>query len=163
METTLKNELGKISALGKAGNYAEAIQRLDELAAANPNEPKIWAERAWVNARQGKPEAAIEDWSEAIALREEPHYFYMRGIDWFGMGRYKEAVSDFTKVIELCDFYKSDYYREPAYFFRADAYLRLKEFMKAQRDCSHVSDGMRTWADKIRCKADILAECANKC
>ncbi len=156
----MKTKLREIEGLANAGNYTEALQRLDKLATSNPDDAKIWTTRAHINGHQRNYEEAVADWSKAIALCDkEPHYFYMRGIDLFLLRKFESAVLDFTKVIELCDYYKSEYYREGAYFFRADAYLRLKEFEKGKSDCTHVSDEMQTWTDKLRCKADLLAEC----
>ena len=153
-------ELEKIKDLAKTGNYSEALLLLDDLIRINSKEDKLWAARAFVNTHQGNSEAAIDDWSKAIQLNKEPHYFYMRGISRFQVSQYRSAISDFTAVIELCDKYKSDYYRSPAYFFRADAYLRLGEFDQAKSDCVHVPDNTQTWTDKLRTKADILAECS---
>lgn len=161
MSDTLKAELRQIENLATAGRHADALRRLDELASDYASEGRIWASRAYVNGHGGNRVAAIADWSRAISLCDkEPHYLYMRGIDFFGIGKYREAVADFTKVIELCDYHKSDYYREPAYFFRADSYLRLGEFERAKSDCLHISEEMQVWTDILKCKADILAECS---
>jgi tetratricopeptide (TPR) repeat protein len=160
MNVHLESELKKITDLARAENYEAALRRIDQLAAEWPNEPKIWAERAFVNERQGDREAALCDLARTIALcNDEPHHFYIRGILLFQLGRYDEAICDFTKVLELCDYHKSNYYRSPAHFFRADAYLRLKQYKKAKADCEHVRDDMCTWTDRLRTKADILAEC----
>jgi tetratricopeptide (TPR) repeat protein len=146
--------------LASSGSYAEAMEILDKLVAEQPEEAKAWAARAHVSGRERKLEAAIRDWSEAIRFMDkEPHYFYMRGIDLLSAAKYAEALADFSTVIELCDYHRSDYYREPAHFFRAETYLRLKDFARARADCEHVSDEMQTWVNGHRCKADILAEC----
>jgi tetratricopeptide (TPR) repeat protein len=155
------DELRVIKDLAAVHNYTEALRLLDDLAARHPREPQIWVERAYINGGQKDLEEAIADWSMAIELCDkEPHYFYMRGIEFFGLRQYRKAISDFTRVIALCDFHDSDYYRGPAYFFRADAHLRLGEVEEAKSDCMHVRDDMSTWTDKIRTKADMLAECS---
>jgi tetratricopeptide (TPR) repeat protein len=144
----------------QAGRNEESLSALSQLAAEHPTEPMVWTARATIRAHLRDIEGAIADWSRAINLRdEEPHYFYMRGIDLFQIGRYEEAVLDFTRVIDLCELHNSAYYREPAHFFRAETFLRLREFRKAKLDCQHVSDDMTTWTDKLRSKADILSEC----
>lgn len=155
-------ELERASDMARAGNYEEAFLLLDMLVRGNAQHADTWAVRAFVNAHQGNRAAAIVDWSKAIALYEEPHYFYMRGTNLFQLGEFREAIADFTRVIQLCDVYKSDYYRGPAYFFRADAHLRLMEFDEAESDCTHVRDDMQTWTDRLRTKAEILAGCAQK-
>jgi tetratricopeptide (TPR) repeat protein len=155
-------ELKKVETMARTDRYEDALRRLDKLAVAFPVEVEIWATRAYVNGRQGERAAAIADWTKAIGLCDkEPHYFYMRGSNYFRLGQFRKAVSDFTKVIELCDFYNSDYYREPAYFFRADAHVRLKEFEKAKADCMHLRDELPKWTDKLRTKAEIITECSN--
>jgi tetratricopeptide (TPR) repeat protein len=160
METTLKSKLDAIDDLARKDDYGEALRRVDQLIEEHPAEPWTWRTRAYINSRQGNVDAAIADMSQAIEKGEkEPDFFYTRGILCFEEGRYKEAVSDFTKVIELCDLHGSDYYREGAYFFRADAHVRLGEFAKAKADCGRVKDDMRTWTDKLRTKSDILGDC----
>jgi len=157
----LAKELKKVNDMARADRYADALRCLAELEVAFPHEAKIWATRAYVNGRSGDRQAAIADWTNAIGLCDkEPHYFYVRGSEFFKLGQFRKAIADFTKVIELCDFYDSDYYRESAHFFRADAHVRLKEFEKARADCLHLRDEKPTWTDKLRTKAEIIAECS---
>lgn len=155
----MQEALKKIDDLAKDEDYSTALVEIQKLLEVHPNEAKIWATRAYVNGRKGDKVAAINDWTNAIKIVEEPHYVYIRGIDFFCLGKYQEAVVDFTRVIELCDFYKSDYYRMPAYFFRADSYQRLQEYDKARSDLGHVDDEFTTWTDRLRNKKDILADC----
>lgn len=153
-------QLKLVEQLARQDNYPEAIRRLDEIQAIAPKEARVWATRAYVNGRRADRDETIASWTRAIALCDrQPHYFYMRGIELFHLARFREAIADFTRVIDLCDSYSSDYYRAGAYFFRADAHLRLKEFEQAKSDCDHVPDDMRTWTDRIRTKAEILALC----
>jgi tetratricopeptide (TPR) repeat protein len=159
-EQSLVRELELIKRFARQDNYAEAIQRLDETEEAFPNEVRVLITRAYVNGRKGAREEAVANWTKAIALCDkEPHYFYSRGIEFFRLGRFRDAIADFTRVIELCDFYRSDYYRADAYFFRADAHLRLGEIEQVKSDCAYLRDDMQTWTDRIRTKAEILAEC----
>ena len=157
----LISELKKIKAEAMADNYDEALRSLDVLTETFPMETELWCTRAYVNGRQGNREAAVDAWSKAIELCDkEPHYYLGRGANYFRLKQFESAIADFTRVIELCDFYNSDYYREAAYLFRADAHLRLGQSDKAKADCMHVHSGRPTMTDKLRTKADILAECA---
>jgi tetratricopeptide (TPR) repeat protein len=159
----MKEQLGEIEKLTATGGHQEALRRLEQLAVKYPGDPRIWASRAFVLSHEGARASAVVDWSRAIELcSHEPHYLYMRGIDLFACGRFQEAISDFTNVLKLCDRYKSDYYRAPAHFFRADAHVRLREFDEAVIDCAHVPDDMRTWTDRLRSKADILSDCRSR-
>jgi tetratricopeptide (TPR) repeat protein len=161
MDSIMKEDLAKIECLAGKERYEEAITCLDELLEKYGNQSQVWELRAHVNALQGNSEAAVADLSRALKLKsDEPHPFYIRGIHLIKVARYKEAVADFTKVIELCDFYKSDYYREGAYFFRAEAYLRLGLYDMARTDCKHVRDDFSTWIDGMRSKQDILHQCS---
>jgi tetratricopeptide (TPR) repeat protein len=161
MNANLKSKLQAISELARKEDYLEAIRRVDQLIMEYPAEPWTWKTRAYVNSRQGNENAAIADLTNAIERSDkEPDFYYSRGVIMFQEGRYREAVEDFTRVIYLSDLHEFLYYREEAYFFRADSYVRLKEFARAKDDCLHVRDGMRTWTDGLRTKADILADCA---
>lgn len=163
MDDRISNRLARIKDLAKREEYARAIGLLDEIGLEYQEEPKIWETRGFVLSRAGDGEAAIAAYSKALSMSaQEPHPFYMRGIVYFEMGSFSEAISDFTKVLELCDFYQSDYYRASAHGFRADAYIRLKDFKNALAECNHVPDGWSEWTDKLRCKADLLAECARE-
>ena len=157
----LRQELRIIEKLVQSEHLSEAWDRLDKLIADKPqDEALIWATRAYIHSREGDNEAAITDLNRSILLfNAEPHPYYARGIIYLQIGEVSLAVGDFSKVIELCNHYKSDYYKESAYFLRADAYVRLKEFKKALEDCAHVSDGFQTWTDRLRTKESILAEC----
>lgn len=159
----LRPKLKIIEKLAQNENYSEARNQLKKLTADNPqDEALIWAAHAYIHSREGDNKAALADLNKAILLfGKEPHPYYMRGIIYLQTGEYLTAVHDFSKVIELCDYHKSDYYRESAYFLRADAYVRLKEFVKAIADCAHISDDFSTWTDKLRTKKDVLAACAD--
>ena len=160
MNKVVEVALDEVKTLALAEKYEEAIRRVDELVINYPNNPLIWRKRAYVNSLLGHIEAAIADVSRAISMCDiEPDFFFTRGTLFFGKKSYKDAVSDFTKVIWLCDYHKSDYYRGMAYFYRADAYFRLKEFENAKADCQHLEDGMRGWTDMVRTKEDILTDC----
>lgn len=160
MKRNVDVELQRAKDLIGSRKFKDALKCLDDLAASNASEHKVWAVRAHANAQQGDFQAAHSDWSRAISLHgDEPHYLYMRGIELFKVARYREAVEDFTRVIDLCSRYRSSYYLEPAYFFRADAFARLKEFERARSDCEQIASEVRIWTDQLRTKADILALC----
>jgi len=160
MREEMQSELKEIEKLARSGEYHEALQRIDALAASHPDEPGIWATRGYVNGRQGDLLAAVSDLSRCIDLGgNEPDDFFTRGRFLFKAGRYDEAASDFTHVLQLCDRYNSDYYRQAAHFFRADAYVRLGQYDKARADCHRVTDKGPMWTDKLRTIDEILDEC----
>ena len=160
MNDDIEQALTKVRKLAHAEDYDTALRMVDELAKHHPEDAKVWVERGHVNAMRGTYEVAITDMSEAIALRPtEPDYFFTRGRFHFSTRKFAEAIGDFTRTLELCDSCGADYYRTAAYLIRADAYLRLGQYDNARTDCEHVPDNIPMWTDKVRCKADILAEC----
>ena len=160
MSTEVDGLVKKATDLAKADNYIEALAAIDEAAGLDPQNPKVWDTRGYINAREGEFEKGVLDLSKSIALRDfEPHPYYIRGDLLLKLGRLEEAAADFSRVLELCDHYRSDYYREGAHFFRADVYARLGKHAEALADCAHVRDGMQTWTDRLRTKEEIIAEC----
>jgi tetratricopeptide (TPR) repeat protein len=161
MNDHLKAEIKAIDEMARAARYVPARRRLAQLMEQYPGEASVFSCSAYVNSRSGNNAAALRDISAAIALSNlETDYHYVRGKLHFKTACYDKAICDFTEVIRLCDLHKSDYYRENAYFFRADAYIRTKNYDHAKRDCEHVTDGFRTWTDRLRSKQELLAECA---
>ena len=150
-------KLEKIDRLIETRNLAAALDLANQLVEDNPNASEAWAKRAFVNTMRRQYSDAISDISQAISLNDaEPEYFYFRGRQYLVNEDYMEAVSDFTQTLKLCD---SDYYREPAYFMRAEAYVKLKRYDDARDDCSRVSDDFTTFTDSLRSKKDILDDC----
>jgi tetratricopeptide (TPR) repeat protein len=149
----------KARSLARSGKYEDAEQILHELRALHPQEAEILAACAFVCSQRGDTEAAIAAASEAIAIRpNEPAYFFTRGRHHFSSRRYIEAVDDFSDTIRLCQFHNNNYYEMTAYFFRADAFLRLGDIERARADCAHVSPGFHIWTDSLRTKEDLLIE-----
>jgi tetratricopeptide (TPR) repeat protein len=92
---------------------------------------------------------------------DEPHYYFMRGWKRLRLNQLNDAVADFSKTIALSDEYKSDYYRDPAYLARAEAYLRLGRMDEAAADCERVANAEMTWPG-VRSKNSILATCRQR-
>ncbi len=157
----MKSEkLGKIDELVESRNIEAALELADELVDENPHEPEAWAKRAFVNAMQVRHSDAIHDISQAISLsNSEPEYFYFRGRQYLAAKDYNRAISDFTRTLELCESWDSEYYKEPAHFMRAEAYVKLKRYDDARNDCRHISDDFVVFIDSPRSKKDILDEC----
>ena len=128
MDHQMNSELRQISKLARADKYEEALQRLDALLTKHPAEPAVWSLRGYTNNSKGDLLSAVSDLTECIKFRRnEPDDFFTRGRILFKAGRLEEAIVDFTRVLQLCDDHRSDYYRQAAHFFRADAYVRLRQ------------------------------------
>lgn len=150
----------KIYALVKADKYDEALSLIDSLLAIPPENPWLWRIRSYVNTTSGNNEDALADIDKAIASQlEETDFYFTRGRVLFEIGRFADAVNNFTKVIEISLSDKNDYYLEAAYLHRADAYIRLGDFKLAKSDCQHIKDQTRLWTDRLRTKTVLLNEC----
>lgn len=148
------------SELADAECYVRAREIVEKVIVCDPENPLVWNTRSYINACEGCFEDAVDDLSKSVLLcNHEPHPYFTRGRLLLKLGRFEEAIDDFNRVLELCDRYNSDYYRRTAYFFRADAYARTGKFSEALSDCDHIPDGTHIWTDRLRTKAEIVAEC----
>lgn len=160
---TVEEGIEQAKALAKANNHEGARALIDNLLRDHSAQPELWAARAYVAAHKKDYEAAEHDISRAIDLeRMEPEYFFSRGRYRLKSERFEEAVDDFTRTIELCNRHGSDYYREAAYFLRAEVHLALGMMDLARADCEHVRDETIGWTGAIRSKKDILEACDRK-
>lgn len=63
-----------------------------------------------------------------VVMAQEASEWFGRGLNAFNNGQYAEAVKLYTKAIEL------DSAAAPAWYNRAAAHIRLKQFQEAHRD-----------------------------
>ncbi len=75
---------------------AEHLQRDPLLIAA-------WTNRAILLFEEEKIAEAIQDLSHALELEENPTVLYNRGIAYQTLGRWQEAINDFTQALTLSD------------------------------------------------------------
>jgi len=159
MERSLEQLLSTAKNRLSLEEYEQIIYLLQSHLSECADDNRIWAAIAHLQFKTGKPQLAIDNISEAINLCGiEPHYYYTRGQYYFTAANFTEAIFDFTKTIDYCDIYHSDYYRFGALFFRSDAYLRLGKLSEAQADCNNIPDDMCTWTDRLRHKEDLVRE-----
>ncbi len=152
--------LRRVDSLVRNGDCDTAKALLDGLLTNDPNCVQALAKRAYVHDSAGRVEAAIRDVSAAIAICDsEPALFDKRARLLFRAQLYRDAVADCTRALALCDQHQNDYYRAPAHFLRADAYIRLKDFNRATDDLALVPDGHTAWTDRLRNKTELVADC----
>lgn len=89
--------------LTNIGAFKEA-QKMGAIAIAlEPNEPYGYALKAFVERYSGNFETAIKDASEGIKLFEDYQDLYVeRGLCYMSLGKFNEAIRDFTKLIKEC-------------------------------------------------------------
>jgi tetratricopeptide (TPR) repeat protein len=160
MSSSLESLILKAKQFARSGDNQKALSLADELVGRYPNEMEAWSLRGHLHARNHNYQEALADVTRAIDANPfEPSLFFDRGRYELVVGKEESAVTDFSKGLELCDHHKDDYYRESLYFFRAEAFLRLGRKHEALEDLVRVRDDFKTWIDKVRTKADLLADC----
>jgi len=160
MNETLESSIAKAEELARADNYEDALAIASGLIAQRPDEMKVWSVRSYIHARKHDYQSAIQDVSRAIEINSvEPALFFDRGRYYLALRAFSEAATDFTRVLDLCDRHRNNYYRESAYFMRAEAHLKLGRIDETRADLKHVRDDFTIWIDLPRSKQAILEEC----
>lgn len=162
MRSTLDEVIAKAKKLAREHDSAGAMSLANELTSKHPQEMKVWLLLGYLNELENNYIAACANLTRAIELNSmEPHLFYSRGRYQFQMGNSDAALVDFSKGLDLCDFYKNDYYREELHFWRAETLIRLGRKLEALNDLSMVGDEFTSWTDKLRTKRDLLEDCTS--
>jgi tetratricopeptide (TPR) repeat protein len=161
MEFTLEEAIARTNELARSRKLEDAFSIAADLLKRFPNEMRVWLLRGYLHSLTGEYSAATADLSRAIELNSmEPHLFYSRGTYLFQMGDDTSAIEDFTKALELCDYYKDDYYREELHFWRAEASLRTGRKLDALKDLASVRSDFVSWTYALRTKGDLLSDAA---
>jgi tetratricopeptide (TPR) repeat protein len=173
MNSHIDNLISKTKELARKDDDEAALSLANELVEQYPNEMRVWALRGYLHRRNRKYAEAVADMTRAIEINNKGlanlslehellktvDLFFNRGTDRFALGDCQSAVDDFTKGLEFCDRYKNNDFRDTLHFWRAEALLRLGRKREAISDLTHVPDDFRFWTDKLRTKADLLADC----
>jgi len=100
----------------------EAVQR-------EPTHALAWNRLAWLRHALGDPDGAREGADRLIELGEDPdEWTIFKGYVWARQGRFREAIEEYTRVIETSTDGK---YKGSALLHRAHAYRGLKEYEEA--------------------------------
>ncbi len=94
---------------------------------------KIYADQASMSSLQGAPNAAEKGYTKALSFGECDSALYGRGKVRYKLEKYKEALEDLDKAIEISP--------EVAGFYRlrAQTYMKLKDSRKAMQDMEYAS------------------------
>jgi tetratricopeptide (TPR) repeat protein len=149
MKSTLDRLISKAERLAEADDNDGAMFLATKLINEHPKEMKVWLLRSYLHGRSGDYDQAIADVTCAIRIDPEQP----------SIGKDEDAVEDCTKGLRLCDQYGNDYYREALHFMRAESLLRLGKKPQALADLTHVRDDYTLWTDRLRTKADLVADC----
>lgn len=162
-EANLHGLIQEAKRLAHAGDDAEATALAHSLAEKYPSTVEVWTLLAYLHARNRDYREAISHVTRAIEIDStEPSLLYDRGRYMLAIGQNSQAVSDFSKAIQLCDLHRSDYYREALHFLRAEAHLARNAPDEALRDLAHVRDGFQAWTDRLRTKQQLVEACRRR-
>jgi tetratricopeptide (TPR) repeat protein len=160
MQPTLDKLISEAKDLANSGERQEALSLANELIEHYPREARVWSLRAYIYGLTANYEAVFADLSHAIKINPmEPDFFFHRGRYGLITGQNQAAFDDLTKGIELCDYYKNEYYRETLLFMRAEALVHLNRKDEALSDLALVRDDFTIWTSRLRTKAELVAEC----
>jgi tetratricopeptide (TPR) repeat protein len=132
-ETQLQAEADAEAQL-KADAYLE-VRRQVQAEARREAERKVSASAA-INrgmslAGRGDHVAAVENYSEAIALGADPAFVHkQRGASYFSLGDYEAAIKDYDVAIRLNE------KNANAYYSRSKSHFALENFEAAREDCN---------------------------
>jgi tetratricopeptide (TPR) repeat protein len=164
--------ISKAERLVQNSNAEAAMAIANELVEQYPSEIKAWRLRAHLHGRNSNYAESVADYTRAIevdtagpALNSDNvlttvDLFFNRGADRFALGDNHSAIDDFSRALDLSDKYHRGDYRDTLHFWRAEALLRLGRKHAALSDLTRVPDGFTFWTDRLRTKADLLADCA---
>lgn len=130
----------------KNGDYKGALEICESMLSVFPDAYEIFETRSEIFHKIGDYESAFSDLEHVITLMpDEVAPLFRRGRWKLELGHYIDAIVDFSKVINS----SSDYFRDAAYYFRAEAYLYCHEYEKTLKDCQHVPEGFFIGPNKI--------------
>jgi tetratricopeptide (TPR) repeat protein len=163
MSKNIENMLNEaFSLVSNNRDYERAIEVCNEIIDTFPLRADGFRQRAWVFSHQGILSKALDDISLAIDKGEDdPHDFALRGRWFIGVGNFKAAIEDQSKVIDIGEESQFFYHTESAYFFRAVAFFNVQQYQDAINDLSKVRDDFLLYEIGIGklSKKDILEKC----
>lgn len=119
--------LNQAIALLSLGNFPEAQSILNEAAARQPKNPRVWYNLGLLQKSLGHPEPSARDFERVIALDPndaDAHYFL--GQDYMALRQYTKAIAAFQAALELNPLHAS------AAFAIAQAYQRSGDTARAR-------------------------------
>lgn len=161
-DADLNRILKKAYDYARMSDYPQALEICDWLIEDKSTAIAGYRKRAAVREHMGDFEGAISDLLYVVSNDTgEPADFYGLGILQLQQGATAQAITAFTKAIEIGREAGFEYYTQGSLLFRAEAYLKLCDFEKAINDCTALPDGYKTYmggASGMRSRENILDE-----
>lgn len=108
--------------------YGKAISNCDSVIVFNPNSAKAYTMRGIAKQLDKDTEGALQDYVFALQLDPSNSDLWLnKGIVLYELQNYSEAISDFSKSLELNPNYE-------AYKYRGAAYIKLEKYDLARND-----------------------------
>jgi tetratricopeptide (TPR) repeat protein len=136
--------------------WDEAMERLNELIAKEPENGTAYQQRALVFLELGKFDDSLAD-AEA-AVRFEPgdaESYLARGAAYVKVGRFDEALLDLTRYLDEEDV-RATHGRRPSrgYYLRGLAHAGLGDFHRAIRDYRRAIKRWPDWPEPYEARAE---------
>lgn len=147
------NYLSQGKAKSEAGAYAQAIQDFTRAINLNSQLDDAYHYRGEAYFRIRRYSNALEDFDKAIKLdpRQSSASYHLRGLVKYNLKLYKEAIVDYDQAIKIA-------YSDETYFVdRAKAYLKLKRYNRALKDCNRALRISNTYAYALNVRGLIKA------
>jgi tetratricopeptide (TPR) repeat protein len=160
-EADLDRILQSSHSLATSGKYAEALAICAWLMEDPETEVAGLRQRAEVKQQMQDTPGAIEDLQGVVArFPHEPGDFYILGILLLRNGATADAIRAFGGAIKADADAGSSYYTPGALLFRAEAYLKMRDYQEAIADLSNLRPGFATYipGSGMRSKEQILDE-----
>ena len=155
-------DFSTVDALIASNDYAAAEEACRVLTEAHPDCYRVFSKLAHALALGGRSAEAISAIRTAIALDPiQPALWWKLGIYCLNEEALSDAISAFSETIRISESYGDPYYRQVAYFLRAEAYARRSEFGAATADLQEVQEDMFLWLDRPISKKAILERCGS--
>ncbi|MFN6297141.1 MAG: tetratricopeptide repeat protein [Microcystis sp.] len=113
-------------------NYEQALTVINQAISLLPNNPNSYNEKSSVLSRLKRYDEELAAITQAINLAPRAAWYYNRGILYYNQQKYKLALDDYNKAIELNPNYALAYYNRGNLYRRQQKYkLALDDYNQA--------------------------------
>jgi tetratricopeptide (TPR) repeat protein len=140
-----------------------ALERTNKLVNEMPGEIWTLQLRASVYENRGEIEKALADIDTVIIIQpDEPSPYFKKAYIYVGVKKYKEAIIEFSRSIDIGKKLDYLYFDNHSHFMRAFCFCKIGDFDSAKLDLKTVDADTRTWIDRLWTKDDLVEVCRNK-
>ncbi|GCL49493.1 tetratricopeptide repeat protein [Microcystis aeruginosa NIES-3804] len=122
-------------------NYEQALSVINQAISLVPNNPNYYNEKSGVLSRLKRYDEGLAAITQAINLAPRAAWYGNRGVLYYNQQKYKLALDDYNKAIELNPNFAMAYYN------RGVLYFNQKKYELALADCNKAIELNRNYAD----------------